>query len=113
MSKLDPTHPAFLGCFVELRGVCSTREVLPKLSMISDDLLSTDDVPFAFGGLADMHKGSLSKLEVCVEKVRTYLNGGPRKVKKVYNPSRPFSSFYLLRVLSPFVLQTFYLEAVT
>ena len=100
MNKLDPTHPVFSSCFVELRGICRTREVLPKICTISDALLSTDDVPFSSGGLTDMHEGFLNGSKVCVEKVRVYLEGDPQKAK-VHNPSCPFPSFHILGVLNP------------
>lgn len=100
MNKLDPTHPMFSSCFAELRGICRTREVLPKICAISDALLSTDDVPFASGGFTNMHEGSLNGSKVCVEKVRMYLEVDPRKAK-VHNLSRPFSSSHFLGVLNP------------
>jgi len=100
MNKFDPTHPVFSSCFVELRGICRTREVLPKICTISGARLSTDDVPFASGGLTNMHEGSLGGSKVCVEKVRMYLEGDPRKAK-VYISLRPFSSSRFLGVLNP------------
>ncbi|KAF9644345.1 hypothetical protein BDM02DRAFT_3190699 [Thelephora ganbajun] len=101
MNILDLIYTAFSQCFTELRGIWGTREILPKLATIPDDLLSTGDLPFTSGALAAMHEGSLNGSKVCVGKVRLYSNGDPQKMKKARYPSLSFSSSDPPKLLLP------------
>jgi hypothetical protein len=87
LHTLDPTIPVFRKCLGLLGWVCGTRGLLPKSCTISGTRLNTGDQPFASGALADMHEGILNGSKVCVEKVRMYSKGDPRKVNRVRYPS--------------------------
>ena len=54
----------------ELGSICATHTTLPTSYAIPSHLLTVDDYAFASGGFADVYRGKLNGLQVCVKRVR-------------------------------------------
>ena len=87
LDGLDCTGSPFRKCLRLLRKICSALTVLPSTYELSDELSVTTNLPVAFGGFCDVHKGTLSGENVCIKRLRISATGDRvviRRVTRVY-----------------------------
>ena len=94
LSIIHSTNPAsFRKCLLELRTICSSRNILPQSYTHLGSPPSTHKWPIAARGACDVYEGSIDNSKVCVKRLRIYSSDGPEKAKHVcYQHITPFSA---------------------
>jgi hypothetical protein len=91
---IPTTDDVFRQCLRKLRSICGYHTTLPSSHLLFGDLARVGDDPIAWGGFADVYKGTLSDRNVCIKVLRISLSDD-QTLAKVRIRDGPFS--YLLK----------------
>ena len=74
LGAIPTTDDVFRQCLRKLRAICGYHATLPSSHIISGDLAKAGEGPIAFGGFADVWKGTHGGRRVCIKVLRVSLN---------------------------------------
>ena len=81
LSDLDPASQTSRRCLRALRSICGTRRVPPASYILTPNLLEIDRLPLTSGGSCDVYKGTLNGSDVCIKRVRVYVQNEVKATK--------------------------------
>ena len=67
-----------------LRKVCSSQTILPRSSILSDNVVKEGNIALACGGFADVWEGRHGGNRVCIKAFRVFTAENLFKIKRVY-----------------------------